>query len=117
MAAAEDQTGVGYQCEMYQNVTLRNATDSWAPTAVYNSVIVTNFPAHFKEKELRSLFESSLLLSSSSKMMRTADLIQCKAVVGCVITSSKSRQNKENIFTPVDPTSAEITFADEKLTK
>jgi RNA recognition motif-containing protein len=54
---------------------------------VCNTVSVSNFPANFREKELRNLFESSLLLSTK-KLMQPIDPLQYRAVIGCVIVSA-----------------------------
>lgn len=78
---------------------------------ICTTVKVVNFPAHFKAKELRNLFESSLLMSSSRRS-QPFDLISQKAVVGCSILNKDS--NKENLLGPA-LIEAEVTFADEEL--
>lgn len=116
---ASDCGKIGYQCETYLNAALRNGSQQFSMKDC-NTVTVSNFPAHFSEKELRNLFESSLLHGSTSrKALSPLDLINQRTVVGCVIIPAKLASNNENVYPPipVEKARAEVTFSDQELTK
>ena len=112
---ASNSGSIGYQCETYLNISLRNGQVGQMAAKDCNTVTVSNFPAHFGEKDLRKLFESSLMHGfTNRKALSPLDLINQRAVIGCVITPTKFSANKENVYPPmpVEKTRAEVTLSD-----